>query len=235
MTIERKKSDSCSSASGNDDEIITDRFSSWIKTAREAQRPGGNIDVPCGGCTACCTSSYFIHISSRETATISKIPRELMFPAPGLPKGNMVLGFDRTGRCPMFIGSGCSIYDSRPETCRTYDCRIFAATGLKPDDGRAMISRQASRWRFRFEDDSDVKIFSAVRAAAEFITASARFFPGGFIPSNIPQQALLAVKIYEVFLNYPSGSKNDINHEPDKGLVKAVIDAYSNFERDING
>ena len=28
---------------------------------------------------------------------------------------------------------GCSIYDHRPRTCRTFDCRVFAAAGVAVD------------------------------------------------------------------------------------------------------
>ena len=30
----------------------------------------------------------------------------------------------------MLVDGRCSIYEHRPRTCRTYDCRIFTATGL---------------------------------------------------------------------------------------------------------
>ena len=59
-------------------------------------------------------------------------PAALRFPRPGRPKGHVVLGYDEHGRCPMLGDHGCTIYEHRPRTCRTYDCRVFAATGSSP-------------------------------------------------------------------------------------------------------
>ena len=81
-------------------------------------------------------------------AALAAIPSALLFPAPRLPAGHMVMGFDSAGRCPMLTDSGCSIYDQRPRTCRTYDCRIFAATGVTVDADKPTIVARASEWRF---------------------------------------------------------------------------------------
>jgi uncharacterized protein len=214
-----------------DQEIITENFSLWLDQIRQVQKTGKAVDVPCGECTACCTSSYFILIKTHETGTAAKIPGELMFPAPGLPKGNMLLGFDEKGHCPMFADNKCLIYDYRPETCRTYDCRIFTATGLRAGDDKVRISRQASRWKFSFSENRDLKNFSAVKAAAKFINEYAGCFPAGFIPSNTPQQALIAIKIYDVFLDLIDDTGKDVHLNPDDELIKAIIDAYERFEK----
>ncbi|MGI9120662.1 MAG: YkgJ family cysteine cluster protein, partial [Acidimicrobiales bacterium] len=109
-------------------------FSSWMTEMQSALRGERPSDVPCGGCTACCTSSQFVHIGPDETDTLAHIPAELMFPAPRLPPGHRLLGYDEQGHCPMLVDNRCSIYEHRPRTCRTYDCRIFPAAGLEPDD-----------------------------------------------------------------------------------------------------
>ena len=49
-------------------------FSTWVIEMQGALR-GGQSDVPCGGCTACCTSSQFIHIGPDETETRSRTSR----------------------------------------------------------------------------------------------------------------------------------------------------------------
>ena len=153
------------------------------------------VDVPCGTCTACCTSSQFVHIGSDETATLARIPRALLFPAPGLPKGHVVMGYDERGHCPMFVDGACSIYEHRPRTCRTYDCRVFPAAGLEPDhDGRAKIAEQVRRWRFDFPEPVDETLQSAVRAAAAYLRANANLL-GGAVPSNSTQLAFLAVEL----------------------------------------
>jgi Fe-S-cluster containining protein len=174
------------------DNLPAGRFSTWL----------GQIgaDVPCGTCTACCTSSQFVHIGPDERDTLSRIPKALLFPAPGLPKGHVVMGYDERGHCPMFVDGACSIYDHRPRTCRTYDCRVFPATGLEPDhDGRAKIAAQVRRWRFDFPEPEDEALHAAVRAAAAYLRANAHLLPG-LVPSNSTQLAFLAVGIRERFL-----------------------------------
>jgi hypothetical protein len=168
------------------------RFSTWLDQV--------GVDVPCGTCTACCTSSQFVHIGPDEGETLARIPRALLFPAPGLPRGHVVMGYDERGHCPMFVAGACSIYEHRPRTCRTYDCRVFPAAGLVPDhDGRAMIAAQVRRWRFDFPEPEDKLLQAAVRTAASYLRANATLLPG-LVPSNATQLAFLAVRIREVFL-----------------------------------
>ena len=153
------------------------------------------MDVPCGGCTACCTSSQFVHIGPDETDTLARIPPELLFPAPRAPAGHVVLGYDERGHRPMVVGDRCSIYEHRPRACRTYDCRVFAAAGLDPGDdpGKGAIARQVGRWRFSDEH-------GAVRAAAAFLQANRERLPAGSVPDNVTQLAALAVQVSEAFL-----------------------------------
>jgi hypothetical protein len=203
--------------------LQTDGFSSWLRNTRRALRTDSGAEVLCGECKACCTSSYFIHIKPEEIQTLERIPEELMFAAPGLPEGNMLLGFDEKGHCPMFINNKCSIYDYRPQTCRQYDCRIFTATGLHVDGDRVLISRQAGLWKFNFPEQQDQKDFSAVQSAAKFIQDHAECFPPGFIPGNSPQQAVLAIKVYKVFLN--------LNGETKKEIADRIIATYRSFSK----
>jgi Fe-S-cluster containining protein len=134
------------------------RFSEWL----DALLGGDEMAVPCDGCTACCTSSQFVHIEPDETETLARIPPVLRFPAPGLPKGHVVLGYDEHGRCPMLVEGACSIYEHRPRTCRTYDCRVFAATGVEPDATQPAIAARVHEWRFEIDDEAR---WDAVHAA----------------------------------------------------------------------
>lgn len=130
-------------------------------------------EVPCGGCTACCTASQFVHIEPDETDTLARIPAELLFPAPRLPRGHVVLGYDERGHCPMLIDDQCSIYEHRPRTCRTYDCRIFPAAGLDLDDNdQALITRQARRWRFDHPTPADRARHDACGRPRHFCTST---------------------------------------------------------------
>lgn len=65
-------------------------FSSWLRRTRVALLEEDGADVPCGECSACCTTSHFVHVRPEETQTLARISRELLFPAPGLPDGNVL-------------------------------------------------------------------------------------------------------------------------------------------------
>jgi uncharacterized protein len=91
----------------------------------------------------------------------------LLVAAPGLPAGYSVMGHDAHGRCPMLIEGSCSIYEHRPRACRTYDCRVFAATGVVDDaPARAAVKERAARWRFDYADDEALGRQAALRDAA---------------------------------------------------------------------
>jgi Fe-S-cluster containining protein len=151
-----------------DTPLAAGRFSVWLADMQRALRGEAGSDVPCDGCTACCTSSQFVHIDADEADTLAHIPAALLFPAPLQPTGNVVLGYDENGHCPMLIDNRCSIYAHRPRTCRTYDCRVFAATGVEPDDrDQRAIALRVRRWRFDFPDEVDRIQYEAAHAAAE--------------------------------------------------------------------
>lgn len=177
------------------------KFSEWLQETQSSMQGLSDANVSCGDCSACCNSSYFIHLKPSDSQALAHIPKELTFPAPGLPKGHRLMGYDEHGRCPMFIAGQCSIYAHRPQTCRQYDCRIFPATGLEIHEaGKEKILAQAKRWSFECATPQERNAFAAVQAAAKFINQYATHFPKGFIPSNTTQQAVMAIRIYEVFL-----------------------------------
>jgi Fe-S-cluster containining protein len=181
------------------EELAAGGFSAWLAEIRGALRGERGSDVPCDGCTACCTSSQFVHIDPDETDTLAHIPAELLFPAPLRPRGHVLLGYDERGHCPMLVDGVCSIYEHRPRTCRTYDCRVFPATGIAADDGDGAISARARRWRFDFAGRADGAEYEAVRKAARFLGVDAAR-AGSQVPANNTQRAVLAIKIHEVFL-----------------------------------
>src|SRR5947208_12349784 len=94
-------------------ELAAGDFSSWLRDMRAALRGERTANVPCDGCTACCTGSQFVHIEPDETETLSHIPTTMLFPAPGRPRGHLVLGYDEQGHCPMLADDQCSIYEHR--------------------------------------------------------------------------------------------------------------------------
>ena len=144
------------------DPLPAGEFSIWLTAARAALRGEDDARVPCDGCTACCTSSQFVHIGLDEVETLAHIPEELLAPAPRRPD-QVVLGYDERGHCPMLDDGRCSIYEHRPRTCRAYDCRVFAATGVEPD--KPLIAQRVRRWQFAFPTETDRVEYETVRSA----------------------------------------------------------------------
>jgi len=199
-------------------------FSSWMSGMQSALRGEGASDVPCAGCTACCTSSQFVHIRPHESDTLARIPAALLFPAPGLPAGHVVMGYNENGHCPMLADGRCSIYEDRPQTCRTYDCRVFPATGLDPEDeGKSMIAHRVRRWRFGFTTSADRDQHAAVRATTAFLRENRYRFAKGIVPSNPTQLAVLAVEVHAVFLRF----------DDDTGRTTVVSPPFDVVEREV--
>lgn len=175
-------------------------FSCWVDDLRAALRGERPSVVPCNGCTACCTSSQFVLVAPDETETLRRIPERLLFPAHRQPPGYKVLGYDERGHCPMLADGRCSIYEHRPRTCRTYDCRVFAATGLDPGPGKEAIAERARRWRFdppaREADDHH----RAARAAAAFLERHRRELGADLVPADRTQLSVIAIRIHDLFL-----------------------------------
>lgn len=202
-----------------DTDLPAGDFSSWLAGMQAAMRGEIDSDVPCGTCTACCTSSQFIHIRPDEVDTLAHIPSDVLFPAPRLPRGHVVMGYDERGHCPMLVDSVCTIYDHRPRTCRTYDCRVFAAAAIEPDDDtpdddKAAISRQSRRWRFDLRDDAARRRHAAVRAAAAYVSQHPDALPDGLRSPNATQRAVLAIEAHDLFLD---------GREPVPGDVRVAL------------
>ena len=210
-------------------ELPAGEFSRWLGRMRAVLAGQGDADVPCDDCCACCTTSHFVHVAPAETRALARIPRELLFPAPGQPEGTMLMGYDQHGRCPMLEKDGrCSIYEDRPLTCRTYDCRIFAAARIAAD--RDPLTRQARRWKFSYPAPADQDEHAAVRAAARFVRERAECFPAGAAPREAVPVALLAIKVYGVFLQ-PGGESGATGHaSSDRDAAEAVMTANERFE-----
>jgi uncharacterized protein len=183
-----------------DEPLPAGDFSAWLRAMRRALAGGPGMNVACGDCVGCCTSSYFIKVRTHETRALAAIDAKFLTDAPG-PAPARLMGYLDNGHCPMYSGRGCSIYPDRPETCRTYDCRVFTAAGM-PAGGadKSVINERVARWRFEFPTEQDRREQRAVEAAARFLRQHPVRFPGGHVPSRASEIAVLAVKTYEVFL-----------------------------------
>ena len=203
-------------------------FSSWVRHTQRTTTEGEDADVPCGTCTACCTSSYFIPIRPDETETLSHIPEELLIPAPGRPAGHMLLGFDDKGHCFMLIDNKCTIYAHRPRTCRAFDCRVFTATGMTTtDEKKALIAERVARWRFSYPTPHDRKAQAAIKKAARFLREHADAFPVGFVPDASNHLVVLAIKVHHVFLPLVDSTKTSDEAPSNTQIAFAIMQALT--------
>ncbi len=191
------------------DGIEAGDFASWLDNAIATLQGRSFSDVPCGDCRGCCRSAYFIHVRPTDKAALSVLPKAMLSPAPGWPAGHRLIGYDRHGACPMLKPAGCSIYAQRPRTCRDYDCRVFVAAGIEAEADKAEINRRIRAWRFTFANESDQRVLEAIRAAASFLRDKRHAFPGGRAPSAPSDIAVMAIKVYPVFLGPNLADKAD--------------------------
>lgn len=205
-------------------------FSSWLRRIRYALLTDTEMHVPCGDCRGCCISSYFIHIRPEEKNTLARISKQLLFPAPGLPKGNMLLGYFSDGACPMLTEKGCMVYPDRPKTCRAYDCRIFSAAGIKAGGKeKKTVNRQLEKWEFSYPTKKDRLQHDAVKTAAAFMHHKKNVFPDGCVPDNPSLLAAVALRVYPVFLRRPIGNLKKISPDTVKVYVQEVIEENRRF------
>lgn len=205
-------------------------FSSWLRHTRSALLIENGADVDCGACIACCSSSQFIHVRPEETRTLDRIRKDILVAAPGLPKGHVLLGYDKNGFCPMMVNGKCSIYEHRPLTCRNYDCRIFTAAGITAGDDKSRITQRVACWKFSYPTEGDRDEHLAVQAAAKFIRDHAECFPRGKIPKTSTQLAILAIKVYDVFLKKHGGSAKTGLTSSDTEVADAIVEACRKFD-----
>jgi Fe-S-cluster containining protein len=216
----------------DDPDLPAGNFSDWLRDTRAAHATGQGVDVPCGDCTACCRSSYFIHVGPDEDEALARIPAELLFAAPGMPSGNMVMGYGERGHCPMLVDDVCSIYPDRPRSCRQYDCRVFAAAGIAENvDDRPLITERARSWKFSLSSDRDQIEKAAVEAATKFVREHPEHFPGGG-PGNASQLAMVAIAAYEVLQNHCALDRETGPFPSDSDVAREIVDAHRKFETD---
>lgn len=199
-------------------------FGYWLSQARASLLGDGGAEVPCGDCRGCCISSYFIPLRPQDAAAAALVPEEFLVNAPGLAPGHTMMGYLPDGSCPMLAAGNCSIYRQRPQTCRDYDCRIFAAAGIEAGSGKSVINQRIREWRFSYPTQQDRQAHGAVLAAAAFIQEKKSCFPGGRAPTAPTGIAVLAIKTYAVFLEADVQTKSDVE------IAAAIIAASRQFD-----
>jgi hypothetical protein len=207
------------------DMIAAGAFGAWLEQARDSLHGNRGADVPCGDCVGCCVSSYFIPVRPEDKDALDTIPAKYLVNAPNEPRGQWLMGYREDGTCPMLVDRKCTIYGQRPQTCRDYDCRVFAAAGIDAGgDDKIVINRRVHAWRFTYPSAADVAAHEAVKAAAAFIATKRESFPGGRAPTAPTGIAVLALKVYSVFMDPPVGAR------PDADIALAIIAASREFD-----
>ena len=124
----------------------------------------------------------------------------------------------------MLIDNRCSIYEHRPRTCRTYDCRVFAAAGVTLEEKeKVLILQRVRQWQFSFAAADDHHRFSSVQAAATFLRERAGELPTGTAPVTSTQLAVLAFRIHAVFLGHDDDTGAMVVIAPDLRVVCAEV------------
>lgn len=195
----------------------------WMQDALGAFTTGQGASVPCGDCKACCRAGYFIPVRRDEWTTRAAIPARLLVSPIGAPgDGDHLISTTRRGECALLQHGACSIYPQRPQACRDYDCRIFAAAGLP--SGHDEIDRQVVRWRFHYMDEDSRRAHAAVRAAARFIAGNPQAFPGGRVPRRPADIAVVALKSHRVFLD------PDLRSAAPEVIAEEIVQACRSFD-----
>jgi Fe-S-cluster containining protein len=174
-------------------------FGAWLIEVREALRTNRGMNVPCGDCVGCCVSGYSILLRPHDAA-LDIIPAALLSSVTGLAYPHAKMNPRDNGHCPMLENGKCGIYKSRPQTCIDYDCRVFTAAGI--DAGpRPIINQRIRAWRFSYASNAEQQTHQAIKSAASFIERHVELFPSHWNVSSPAAVAVLAIKVYELFLD----------------------------------
>lgn len=182
--------------------VAAGEFSQWLSRITASIRTGSQMDVACGDCRGCCSAGRFIPVSVQDGVAMSAIPRKFLVKSVGVDNGTMLMGYTKSGHCPMLVAGNCSIYSNRPVTCGQFDCRALAAAGCELD-GRwsERVNERVRSWRFTHATPESLATAQSVKAAAAFIAGNAASFPNGRVPTDPLQLSVLALKVHSVFLS----------------------------------
>ncbi len=202
-------------------------FGAWLAAASASLRGTAGTEVPCGDCVGCCVSSYHIPLREQDAAAIERIPEQHLVQSRA---GQLHIQYRPDGLCPMLEERRCTIYAHRPQTCRDYDCRFFAAAGIEAGGPeRSVINTRVRQWRFTYPTTADRRAHEAVRSAAAFLQREAHRFPAGFAPTRPTGIAVLAVKTHSVFLVGGAAEADAA------ALAQAMVDACRRFDAGAEG
>lgn len=154
----------------------------WREAPQDARtKPGAAVRVPCGSCSLCCRSAMRIPLTEEEAAR---------FPHDVSESGRAQLRH-RGRDCELYDAElgRCSVYETRPQACREYDCRALWLAGLRSTERGREINERLDTWRTQFKTERDYAI-----AAAVWLTARAMLMedPGADVGLVAGAAAVLA-------------------------------------------
>jgi len=206
------------------DEIPAGNFLAWLESFRASLLGNEGSEVPCGDCRGCCISGYSVQVRPHDEGARALIPAELLVSVPGFARDDLTMAARPDGTCPMLRSNECSIYASRPQTCRDYDCRVFAAAAVVPGGpDKLVINRRVRQWLFSYPTELDRKAHHAVIATAAFIRSKRSSFPGQRAPMGPSGVSVLACESYGVFLQ-PA-----IHEKADTEVARMILEASREF------
>ena len=212
-----------------DEGVDAGGFGDWLRDTAAMLRGTGGADVACGSCVGCCVSSYYIWLRPEDRVAFDEVPEQFLLQGRDQPQGHHLMGYHDDGRCPMLTPAGCRIYADRPQTCRDYDCRIFAAAGIDAGgDEKRVINARIRAWRFRYASETERLRHAAIQAAAAFIRGQPQAFAGG-VPTAPTGVAVLALKAHAVFLD------PEVDSCDPAVVAQAVIEASRAFDSGNGG
>jgi len=160
------------------------KFAAVARRISRERTSGASAVVDCGTCTMCC----------RELQRIALTPAELASPV--LRHDGKHLLRQPDGSCTHLVGGSCEVYDQRPRSCRTFDCRALAVAMCKalsaPGVTRAGYARVAPPC-----DAEDVAYGTAVhkkllRAVAQMPGVDA--VDAGYAAVGVPENEVLLAR-----------------------------------------
>jgi len=160
------------------------KFAAVARRISRERTSGASAVVNCGTCTMCC----------REPQRVELTPAELVNPV--LRHDGEHLLRQPGGACTHLVDGRCEVYDQRPRSCRTFDCRALAVAMCKalsaPGVTRAGYSRVARPF-----DAEDVAYATAVHKNLLRIVARA---PGvdavdaGCAAASVPEDEVVLAR-----------------------------------------
>ena len=110
------------------------------------------------------------------------------------------------------------------ETCRGTEAASSKEINVNISDaGKTNTARKAELWVFTIDSEQDLADSTTVRSAASFLEKYSDRFPKGFISCNPAQRAVMAIKVYSLFLQ-----RSDDNFEKDvEDIISRIVEAHA--------